>query len=891
MYINSFFLFFLLVNIILTKDLLNYLNFYENFEDNKYLDNITEKIIEYIGIEKESFLNDNNLSKECRIKLNNTIFNKTYNITFYKKIFFYSTFNKNDIHSYYNCINDVIEKEKFKYLTVLIDDKKSIYDVLTSKIDSSGYLVGLCIFDGCTNNDYKNIILKTMNYLNITNLNINNTNDKNNTNTTKNYMDYNKLKNNNNITNENNIIPEIKIYPLNENLSHGIIKFLEYIPFIIILIHLFFIIFKNFPIYFYNFIICIFYCEFKYKIPIKSTKVKSHHILKDKESNKNKGKQDYKTVDSDRNPGSLSIISNIDNFQKSIDLLYNIEKNYSSLIEFKKQSEITNDSGLSYINGIRGISMIFLLFGSVYSNLYSSLIIEKNKTNFYNQIKNVFFSIFYIGIKYAPKLLLCSSGFSLFFKFICFLDGKVENEEEINRQKEESLCSKGKEIQDIRHPSGNFSNSNSFYAKLRKNGEDKIIFNKNYLLSFKYVLFFLGKQLHKYIIYILFISFILFSLNNLVLLIQYPGPIWNFFYENIINSAKDVKYLLPLLIGYKSYLFKGITNENENILDYLYLPFQEIFYFLFSTLIIFIGYKYNLRIDRFLKIIFFILIIFRIIFYFVKNLDDKDYFGYKEFGKFYTSILYNYIFYIFGIHYGMINYVIQKGYSFRECDRQNKIYLIEALRVVKSIKRKNKKNLYIISILFFCILILSSFLQQIIISFYNIENSMNRYKNNIFLHILMIIDTDIFVFSFNMMALFLYIKGDNLINNFLCHNFWSIFNRFYFTYILLINPIILYIIYVNETRIIFNLTNCFLYSFICAISVYSLTIIIYITFELQFKKLLHYWIKLIEKNDMNERLNNIEATYSYSQEQNLLDSATASITDYVGDEEDEDEEN
>ena len=52
------------------------------------------------------------------------------------------------------------------------------------------------------------------------------------------------------------------------------------------------------------------------------------------------------------------------------------------------------------------------------------------------------FFIFYFGIKYAPKLLLCSSGFSLFFKFICFLDDKTEIEKELKKLKEELIKEK-----------------------------------------------------------------------------------------------------------------------------------------------------------------------------------------------------------------------------------------------------------------------------------------------------------------------------------------------------------------------------------------------------------------------------------------------------------------
>ena len=139
------------------------------------------------------------------------------------------------------------------------------------------------------------------------------------------------------------------------------------------------------------------------------------------------------------------------------------------------------------------------------------------------------------------------------------------------------------------------------------------------------------------------------------------------------------------------------------------------------------------------------------------------------------------------------------------------------------------------------------------------------------------------------MALSLYIKGDNLINDLLCHSLWSVFNRFYFSYILLINPIILYLLYNAESKIIFNMKNIILYSFICGIFVYLITIIVYITFELPFKKIIRFWFKLSENEAYKERISNIEATYSYCKNDNLLDSATPSITDYNEEDEEEDE--
>jgi hypothetical protein len=865
--INFHFLFiFFIIKSIISNNLLYYSLNDENSNQN-LINNLTEDIYEYIRFKDFSYFNNLELNDECKNNFIQSFFNedKSENKKYYQK-FFIDSSNTNNIHSYQECLLKNNLMINFTYLTVLINGNNKIYDTLFQNNNfSSGYLVGLCIFEGCTTSEYKNIILKSMELLNFTRPDNNN----------------NKFNNNSIISEKKNyLISEIEVYNLNVKASKGFIKYLEYIPYYIILIHIFFVIFNNAPLYLYNLFAFIFCCK-RNKIPIGANK-SSNYSFKKREKNLVKGSNF--PINNDRNPSISILITNIDNFHKSINLLYNISKNYSSLVVYKKQSEITNDSGLSYICGIKGISMIFLIFGSVYINLYNAYLVDKDVKNFFEQLGNIYFSIFYIGIKYAPKLLLCTSGFLLFFKFICFMDGRVENEEEINRQRENKILEQNEEKKDINNSSN--SNTNSFYRQLRKSSE-KLIINRNDLISFKNVLTFYGMQLNKYLIYILFTCFILFSLNRIIILIDDSLPIWNFFNEKMINSVKKSKYLIiPLITGFKSYLIHEISNKDETILDYFHLVFQEIIYFIISTIIIFIGYKKNLRIDRFFKLTFILLIIFRIVYYIKKGMDDKNYFSLQEYGKFYTSLIYNYTFYIIGIHFGMINYAIQKGYSFRDCSTQNKVYLIHSLRILRSAKKRSKKCLYIIAIISAVILILSIFLQQFIISFYDLDeiNEMKNYKKNIFSQILMFIDSDIFVFVINIMALSLYIKGDNIINNILCHNFWFIFNRFYFSYILLINPIILYIIYINETKIIFNFSTIILYCFICGIVVYFLTILVYITFELPFKKLIYFWIKLNENANMLKR----ETTYSYELEHSLLNSATASLTDFI-DEEEEDE--
>ena len=71
------------------------------------------------------------------------------------------------------------------------------------------------------------------------------------------------------------------------------------------------------------------------------------------------------------------------------------------------------------------------------------------------------------------------------------------------------------------------------------------------------------------------------------------------------------------------------------------------------------------------------------------------------------------------------------------------------------------------------------------------------------------------------------------------------FNKSYFSYILVANPIILFIFYQSETKIILNLYNLILYSLISGTVIFICASFSYIFFELPYKKL----IKIICSND------------------------------------------
>ena len=899
MKINSIITLLLLLFQINSLDL-SFLNLYNVIKDEIGLNEVLRPLIQSFISSNISNIKNLSLNEACESKLYNTYFitdnymekSKKRKIDrglyYYYKLFFTSSKNRNDLGSPERCEN--ITKRELKtlnltenltYFLVLLDNENSYYEELKNN-NNENNVFGVCIIDGCEEKDYIKLINFISTFLQNYHINYNDTNDTYNDN--NNTKQDEKFNNSINIYQTYNNINISIFYTKNKNVEKQLyIKIFKYMPLIIILIHIFFTIFNSIPKYLYKCMICIFCCQCKGKQKKGNTKIK--RVL-----SKDKGQLVPKDANNNINISSSTLSTNIDKVNEMINLLYNIDKNFEGLIDYNKQNDIVNDSGLSYINGLRGISMIFLLFGNVFIAVYNSPIIEKNINLFFENLKSVLYCVYYFGIKYSPKLLICCSGFTLFYKFVCFLDDKVESEKDIKRQKEE----KKQNTEDV-----NNRNSDISINKQNKNKKNAVnrTYNFNSLVPIKYLGIFFGYQLHKYILYILMMSFFLFSFYEVISFFHGPAPVWDFFNEKIIEPSYKIEKLILLLFGFQGYLLSFIRNDRYNILNYFNLVYQEIFYFIISVILIFIGYKKNLRIDLFCRISIGVLFLARVLYYFISGfVNIRDYFSYKSYGQFYTSLIYNYMYYLLGIYFGMLNYVIQKRYSYLDCKKNKKIYLIHCVKVIEIIKERKGFPIFL-NIIFICILVLCTFLQQILLFIFELINisineCMIKYDKNIFVDILMIIDTDIVVLEINIMALFMYLKGNNPISDFINHNFWSIFNTIYFSYILLINPIILYIIYITETKIKFDINNCFLYTFISGILLFIFVSFIYVVFELPYKKAIRYWFTFSEKEIINERFNNIENTFSYNQIENqaeLLEDTNSDVEEYIEDEEDEDD--
>ena len=147
-------------NIDFIKNKINEIPYRESF-------NLFRNTFTYLIGEEDSFIRDLNLSEKYNFQLENSLFlfgmsMSTLSYPYYKKLFYDSSNYKNDFSSCSNCINNKVEAysgydliQNFTYLRILIDDNKSLYDILIINSGASVYLFGLCFIDNCSKNDYK----------------------------------------------------------------------------------------------------------------------------------------------------------------------------------------------------------------------------------------------------------------------------------------------------------------------------------------------------------------------------------------------------------------------------------------------------------------------------------------------------------------------------------------------------------------------------------------------------------------------------------------------------------------------------------------------------------------------------------------------------------------
>ena len=504
--------------------------------------------------------------------------------------------------------------------------------------------------------------------------------------------------------------------------------------------------------------------------------------------------------------------------------VFSLRANWGELIDFEMtNSGINNDSGITYIQGIRGVFMILIVYGFFLLNLFNApvaVITERKKEAI---LSCWFYSFFFCGLRFAPKILYSCSGFCLGYKLLCYLDESVEDEMEHSTKEktpnpvplDETI---EKEIED--------EPNNSITYLLDGNSLDRAK-ALNQKLSIKHALKFIARQIHKYFMMVFTFIFVLYTLYYVIVEFKGIQPTWVYFQKHI-NTLDCMSNLFLTLTSTLGFVLSEI--DDAQIGFYFCIVYNEFIYFILGTFIIYFGYKYKFRVDSLFLFLIFFMFIGKITFYCIAEYKASNYTDLTNFAKFDVSTYYNFIYFLIGAYFSFGNYTIQKGIvNYEDAEQQQKPYLFIFVKCIKTFKRMKKGSLFIFGAILFIINLAFCF------GYLLLQWSIFQDKYGA---LYLLFDTEFFVLFIHLYALIFYIKGDNIINTFLTLPIWSYFSKIYFSFIMLLNTVIVFVIYQSETRIKFDLWTLTFYSTLCLLMTFVFSTISYIFFELPYKRMI-----------------------------------------------------
>ena len=109
-------------------------------------------------------------------------------------------------------------------------------------------------------------------------------------------------------------------------------------------------------------------------------------------------------------------------YKKVLNDCFDFLKNGSELFNFDlNNTNFNNVNGITYIKGLIGVSIILTVFGLTFTILINLPMKEYGSWHFYSSIWNFLYAIIFIGYRYSPRVLFSCSGYTLIYKYLCFI--------------------------------------------------------------------------------------------------------------------------------------------------------------------------------------------------------------------------------------------------------------------------------------------------------------------------------------------------------------------------------------------------------------------------------------------------------------------------------------
>ena len=547
---------------------------------------------------------------------------------------------------------------------------------------------------------------------------------------------------------------------------------------------------------------------------------------------------------------------------------FSFKENSNELFNFDINStKFNNDSGLNYTRGLIGLLIISVTIGFTFIALYNSPKKLSSRTQLNDFFRNnwLFYIIIMTGIRYSPRIILSCSGYILAYKYVSYLNKNfVGNSESI-------LKTSFKFISYQLH---------KFFLLII------LLFFERYSSYNLYNFFFRGESpMFKYFyINILQKPDFLLLLRSLTIF-GYIIPNEEEQYRNghhlLLYFWLPFNEILFFLLGVLIITFGFKYKWRIDIIILCLVPILYISKIVYSYLISSYYKNDKFPLDECYSTLFYV---------------------FFNYGRDMINPLFNLSYYLIGIFFGLINYTIQKGINdlytkdsknnfqiyeskgekiedlLSKKDDENKgnnnslsfeddslsnensveegeklkkegqyseeiekmPFLIIPIKFVLWHRDRNKGFIYIICIVSSIFFLFVVCLIYIFNWFYD---DLNKVFTDWFVNLIYRIDIELFVIFIQWFS-FLAILGTNIRSmGFINHIIWIIISRPYFSFILVINTMLLFIFYFEETLIEINYMSTFIYSLIGILFTILFMSLFYIIYELPLKRLIRLLYK------------------------------------------------
>ena len=208
------------------------------------------------------------------------------------------------------------------------------------------------------------------------------------------------------------------------------------------------------------------------------------------------------------------------------------------------------------------------------------------------------------------------------------------------------------------------------------------------------------------ILAVIFLRFCLYYID--VFFVNLNNPMTEAFDEELKENNAGYFYNLVSFLFYDIKDEKKIFAKESAFIPFLYLPINEIFFFIIGIAIISLGYKFKLRFDIIIIISFLLIYSFKLVLFinylYEQKIYSTLYFFLYGYGILMLNPIFNFPSFLVGMYFGLVNFTIQRGINnFNKEDKNNNEYELlekEQIFLLKENKSDelNKNHLRINSI-------------------------------------------------------------------------------------------------------------------------------------------------------------------------------------------------